>query len=161
MKNPAPKRPKMFSHGDRFKSPGGSFEYTVIGPCCRLYDRSELPWPSCSLSFRGKQPSWKREGKQHIPDISYCKKPSYAVQTDIEPIKPSEVWSYKTMVPDSFSIRTLPSQLTPEEVNWWYTKLPVHLMAEFLDQEYTYWSRWWKLQEAIEDLQRGSTHAAA
>lgn len=66
-------------HGKRLKSYGGSFVYTVQGPCCRLYDKEELPWPSCSLVWRGKQPSWNRVGPRFVPDLAASRCPSYAV----------------------------------------------------------------------------------
>lgn len=61
-------------------SPGGTFKYMVLGPCCRLFDREELPWPSCSLQWHGKQPSWRRIGKRLVPDMSTRKSSSYSVQ---------------------------------------------------------------------------------
>lgn len=65
--------------GDKFMSPGCNFEYEIIGACCLLYDREQLPYPSCSLSFRGKQPSWKRVGKRFVPDIGTSKYEVYQV----------------------------------------------------------------------------------
>ena len=53
----------MLEQGQTFRSPGGGFSYEVIGPCCRLYDREELPYPSCSLQWKGKQPSWKKSSE--------------------------------------------------------------------------------------------------
>ena len=46
--------------GKKIRSPGGSFVYEIQGPVCILYDREQLPWPCCSLQWRGKQPSWNR-----------------------------------------------------------------------------------------------------
>ena len=65
--------------GKKLRSPGGSFHYTVLGPCCKLYDRDELPWPSCSLTWKGKQPSWNRQGRRFVPDMAASRCPSYAV----------------------------------------------------------------------------------
>lgn len=65
--------------GKILRSYGGSFVYEVIGPCCRLYDKEELPWPSCSLQWRGKQPSWNRVGPRFVPDLAASRCPSYAV----------------------------------------------------------------------------------
>lgn len=70
----------VYSSGKKLRSPGGSFLYTVQGPCCMLYDREELPWPSCSLQWRGKQPSWNRIGPRFVADISTCRFPSYSVK---------------------------------------------------------------------------------
>jgi len=67
-------------HSDKkLRSPGGSFHYVVQGPVCRLYDREELPWPSCSLAWRGKQPSWNRQGRRFVPDLAASRCPSYSV----------------------------------------------------------------------------------
>ena len=61
-------------HGKRLRSPGGSFLYEVQGPVCRLYDREQLPWPSCSLQWKGKQPSWRRIGRRFVADLSVSHK---------------------------------------------------------------------------------------
>lgn len=45
-----------------------------------LYDREELPWPSCSLAWKGKQPSWNRVGRRFVPDIAASRCPAYAVR---------------------------------------------------------------------------------
>ncbi len=66
-------------HGKWLRSPGHSFAYQVQGPVCRLYDREELPWPSCSLAWKGKQPSWNRIGRRFVPDLAASRCPSYAV----------------------------------------------------------------------------------
>jgi hypothetical protein len=66
--------------GKHLRSPGGSFFYEVQGPCCQLYDREQLPWPSCSLSWRGKQPSWKRIGPRFVPDMAARRCPTEAVK---------------------------------------------------------------------------------
>ncbi len=70
----------VLAYGDIITSPGCSFTYQIIGPVCRLYDREELPYPSCSLSWRGKQPSWNRVGKRFIPDIASKRYPAYSVR---------------------------------------------------------------------------------
>lgn len=70
----------VLSQGKRLRSPGGSFFYEVQGPCCRLFDREELPWPSCSLAWKGKQPSWNRIGKRFVPDLACSRCPSFAVK---------------------------------------------------------------------------------
>lgn len=66
--------------GERFTSPGGSFEYEVIGACCLLFDRDTLPYPCCNIGWKGKQPSWNRRGKRFIPDISTKKCENYSVK---------------------------------------------------------------------------------
>ena len=59
---------------------GGQFSYKVIGPCCRLYDREELPWPCSRLAWRSKEPSWRRIGSRFVADMASRKCPSYSVQ---------------------------------------------------------------------------------
>ena len=72
---------QVLQEGDLFASPGGEYVYRVVGgPVCLLYDREQLPWPSCSLAWRGKQPSWRRIGPRLIPDISGKNSPCYAVE---------------------------------------------------------------------------------
>lgn len=70
----------LLNTGDEVKSPKGNFTYRVVGPVCRLYDRDDLPWPSCRLSWHGKQPSWNRVGKRFVPDLATTRAPSYAVE---------------------------------------------------------------------------------
>ena len=70
----------IHEYGKKIRSPGGSFVYEVQGPVCRLYDREELPWPCCSLQWRGKQPSWRRIGRRFIADIAARRCPSYAIR---------------------------------------------------------------------------------
>ena len=70
----------MLANGKRIRSPGGSFVYRVLGPVCVLYDREELPWPSCSLQGKGKQPSWSRQGKRFVPDMAASRCESYFVE---------------------------------------------------------------------------------
>lgn len=70
--------------GEIFGSQGGSFSYRVIGPCCRLFDREQLPWPCCRLEWHGKEPSWRRIGKRFIADAATKHSPSYCV-TIVEP----------------------------------------------------------------------------
>jgi hypothetical protein len=71
----------MLNHGQKIRSPGGSFLYEVQGPVCILYDREELPWPSCSLQWKGKQPSWNRVGKRFVPDITARRCFAYSVKS--------------------------------------------------------------------------------
>ncbi len=72
------KHPLQF--GDLFYSRGGHFGYRVIGPCCRLFDREQLPWPCCRLQWRSKEPSWRRIGKRFVLDIATRQAPSYSVE---------------------------------------------------------------------------------
>lgn len=105
--------------GEHFSSPGGHFTYRVIGPCCRLFDREQLPWPCCRLQWRGKEPSWRRIGRQFIVDIATQNYPSYCVeilgQSNLDQSNLG-----KTVVITLYTTK-LPS-LTQ---NWWYfNKLP-------------------------------------
>lgn len=66
--------------GHLFYSPGAHLVYRVIGPCCRLFDREQLPWPCCRLQWRGKEPSWRRIGKRLVVDTVTKRHPSYNVE---------------------------------------------------------------------------------
>ena len=66
--------------GTIISSPGGSYRYRIIGACCRLFDRETLPYPSCSLEWRGKQPSWRRIGRRFVADMATMRSPSYSVE---------------------------------------------------------------------------------
>ena len=85
----------------------------MIGPCCRLFDREELPWPCCRLAWRSKEPSWRRIGRRFVPDLASRRCPSYAVEL---------------LQPGARSTRTVitlfPVRLAPELQEWWYSKLP-------------------------------------
>lgn len=100
-------------HGDYIRSPGQGFAYRVLGPCCVLYDREQLPWPSCSLTWKGKQPSWNRIGPRFVPDMAASRCPSYAVEG-------VDQWG-------SHWIQVLTvyhQRLTTSEKQWWITKKP-------------------------------------
>jgi hypothetical protein len=71
---------EMLEHGELVYSPGGHFCYRVIGPCCRLFDREQLPWPCCRLQWRGKEPSWRRIGKRFTVDLATRGHPTYSVE---------------------------------------------------------------------------------
>ena len=78
---PSPSTPSHpWPNGYLFQSPGGHFTYRVVGPCCRLFDREQLPWPCCRLQWRGKEPSWRRIGKRFVPDMATRHFPSYTVE---------------------------------------------------------------------------------
>lgn len=103
----------MLKEGNRIASPGQSFEYTVIGPCCRLYDREELPWPSCRITWKGKEPSWNRVGQRFVPDMAASRCPSYAVYA-------VDLWGNTwTQVLTLYHYR-----LSQQEKHWWVTKKP-------------------------------------
>lgn len=103
----------MLDPGTVFRSPGGSFSYVVQGPVCRLYDREELPWPCCRLSWRGKEPSWNRVGRRLVGDIAVQRFPSYAV---LGYDRTGQVW--ESVVTDYTFI------LSPLKRRWWYSRIP-------------------------------------
>jgi hypothetical protein len=70
----------LLEHGQLIHSPGCHFTYRVVGPCCRLFDRDQLPWPCCRLEWHGKEPSWRRIGRQLVVDMGTQNSPSYAVE---------------------------------------------------------------------------------
>jgi hypothetical protein len=97
--------------GHVFQSPGSQFSYRVIGPCCRLFDREQLPWPCCRLQWRGKEPSWRRMGKRLIVDISTKRYPSYNVELIGYP---------KPMKPLILTLYT--ERLSAVDQEWWHSK---------------------------------------
>ena len=103
----------IFNHGEVQSSIGGQFSFRIIGPCCRLYDRNDLPWPCCRISWRSKEPSWRRIGKRFVPDIAASKCPSYSVEV---------------LQPGSKSTQTVitlfPKQFSRDLQEWWYSKRP-------------------------------------
>lgn len=105
--------------GQTFYSPGRVFKYRVVGACCRLYDREQLPYPSCSLEFKGKQPSWRRIGRRFVPDVAAKTSPSYCV----------ELVDYPEAAPVVMTLHWL--RLSPEPQRWWYSKR-LSIVAESL-----------------------------
>lgn len=97
--------------GYTFESPGAHLTYRVIGPCCRLYDRDQLPWPACRIQWRSKEPSWRRIGKRFIVDMATRKHPSYCVEIVGQ--------SYRSK-PIVMTLYTAKLQL--ETQNWWHVK---------------------------------------
>lgn len=105
-------------HGDTFTSLGGHFTYRVIGPCCRLFDREELPWPCCRIEWRGKEPSWRRVGRRFVPDMAARNAPSYTVEI---------VGQGET----DFLILTLYWVKLPQPIrDWWYSRHTHHSKAD-------------------------------
>ncbi|WP_261789863.1 hypothetical protein [Synechococcus elongatus] len=92
-------------------SPGGHYSYRIIGPCCRLFDRDELPWPCCRLQWRGKEPSWRRIGRRFVVDLATRRSPSYAVEI-LEPGHQSQ-----PVVITFYSVK-----LSPEQQAWWHAR---------------------------------------
>ncbi len=110
---PTAKVQDLLDHGSIHSSTGGQFSFRVLGPCCRLYDREELPWPCCRLSWRSKEPSWRRIGKRLVADIAAQKCPSYSVEIIQPGVKPTK------------TILTLfSSHLDANIQEWWYSKHP-------------------------------------
>lgn len=96
-----------------FQSPGCHFTYRIIGPCCRLYDREQLPYPCCRIEWRGKEPSWRRIGSRFIPDMGTKNSPSYSV----------EIVGQEHREPLIITLN--PIKLTNAQREWWYSrKLP-------------------------------------
>lgn len=94
-----------------FQSPGCHFTYRVIGPCCRLFDREQLPWPCCRLQWRGKEPSWRRIGRRFVVDMATRRYPSYSVEI----VGQAEAADCVVM-----TVYTQP--LSAEMRNWWYAR---------------------------------------
>jgi hypothetical protein len=103
----------VLDHGSVHTSPGGQYSFRVIGPCCRLFDREELPWPCCRLVWHSKEPSWRRVGRRFVPDLAARRCPSYAVELLQPGSRPT------TTVLTLFSIR-----FSAELQEWWYSRHP-------------------------------------
>ncbi len=101
----------LMDHGSIHASVGGQYSFRVIGPCCRLFDREELPWPCSRLAWKSKEPSWRRIGRRFVPDIASKRCPSYSVQLLQPGSKPA------TTVLTLFSNR-----FTPLMQEWWYSR---------------------------------------
>lgn len=102
--------PHPWPTGYCFSSPGGHFYYRVIGPCCRLFDREQLPWPCCRIQWRGKEPSWRRIGKRFVPDLASKTHPSYCVEM-------LNQGKEETLV-----LTLYPVKLSAAEQEWWYAR---------------------------------------
>ena len=101
----------VLEHGSEHASPGGQYSYRILGPCCRLFDREELPWPCCRLAWRSKEPSWRRVGRRFVADLASRRCPSYAVELLQPGSRPT------TTVLTLFSLR-----LAAPLQEWWYSK---------------------------------------
>lgn len=102
-----------------FESPGAHLTYRVIGPCCRLYDRDQLPWPCCRIQWRSKEPSWRRIGKRFTVDLSTRRHPSYCVEIVGQSYRSKPV--VMTLYTVNFSMQLQ---------NWWHTKRSREAMLE-------------------------------
>ncbi|MGA7932971.1 MAG: hypothetical protein WCA35_05280 [Kovacikia sp.] len=95
--------------GQVFFSPGCHFSYRVLGPCCRLFDREQLPWPCCRLQWRGKEPSWRRIGKRFTVDLATRNHPSYCVEI------------LGQVTPEPIVITLYSVSLPPPVRDWWHS----------------------------------------
>jgi hypothetical protein len=107
--------------GTTFFSPGGHFLYRVVGPCCRLFDREQLPWPCCRIEWRTKEPSWRRVGKRLVPDIATKTHPSYCVEIL------GAGYTSQPLILTLYAVK-----LTPELQNWWHSR---QLMGDRPDEK--------------------------
>ncbi len=108
---PDKKIESILEHGSVYPSVGGYFSFRVIGPCCRLFDREELPWPCSRIAWKSKEPSWRRIGSRFVPDIASRRCPSYAVQILQPGSRPMN--TILTFFSDRFS---------PSMQEWWYSR---------------------------------------
>ena len=104
---------ELYASGSEHTSPGGQYSFRVLGPCCRLFDREELPWPCCRIAWRSKEPSWRRVGRRFVADLAARRCPSYAVELLQPGSRPT------VTVLTLFSLR-----LSPSLQEWWYSKQP-------------------------------------
>lgn len=102
--------------GSEHPSPGGQYSYRILGPCCRLFDREELPWPCCRLAWHSKEPSWRRIGRRLVPDLASRRCPSYAVELLQPGARPTRT-----------VITFFPQQLAPPLQEWWYSRYPASM----------------------------------
>lgn len=101
----------LLPSGVILNSPGGQFRYRILGPCCRLYDREQLPWPCCRIQWRSKEPSWRRIGHRFVPDMAAKRYPSYSV----------ELIGYgPTREPMVLTLYA--ARLSPKLQEWWYSR---------------------------------------
>jgi len=95
-----------------FSSPGKHFTYRVIGSCCQLFDREELPWPCCRIQWHSKEPSWRRVGRRFVADIAAKRCPSYSVMIL------NQEYSQ-----DPFVLTLYWVQFPPDVREWWYSRI--------------------------------------
>ncbi len=107
----------LLEHGQIIFSPGCHFSYRIVGPCCRLFDREQLPWPCCRLQWRGKEPSWRRIGKRFVLDMAGRGHPTYSV----EMLEPGRTQPRTEAITEPM-ILTLYWVKLPQPMNeWWYS----------------------------------------
>ncbi|MBM5796788.1 MAG: hypothetical protein FJ050_03085 [Cyanobacteria bacterium M_surface_7_m2_040] len=103
----------LLEPGSEHTSPGGQYSFRVLGPCCRLFDREELPWPCCRLAWRSKEPSWRRIGRRFVADLAARRCPSYAVELLQPGTRPTRT-----------VITLFAQRLSGGLQEWWYSKQP-------------------------------------
>lgn len=101
-----------------FYSPGAHFSYRVVGPCCRLFDREQLPWPCCRIQWRSKEPSWRRIGKRFTADMATKNHPSYCVEL---------LGGHHR---DAFVLTLYLVKLSQSTKEWWYSNKLADIPAE-------------------------------
>ena len=101
----------ILEHGSVYPSVGGNFSYRIVGPCCRLFDREELPWPCSRIAWKSKEPSWRRVGSRLVPDLAARRCPSYSVEI----LQPGSK-------PMSTIITFFSDRFTPVMQEWWYSR---------------------------------------
>jgi hypothetical protein len=107
---------RLFEPGSEHTSPGGQYSFRVLGPCCRLFDREELPWPCCRIAWRSKEPSWRRVGRRFVADLASRRCPSYAVEL----LQPGSR-------PTATVLTLFPLRLAAPLQEWWYSKQPASM----------------------------------
>ncbi|MDX2241158.1 MAG: hypothetical protein NW224_10785 [Leptolyngbyaceae cyanobacterium bins.302] len=116
----------LLEHGQIISSPGCHFSYRVIGACCRLFDREQLPYPCCRLQWRGKEPSWRRIGKRFVLDMATRGRPTYSVEI-LEQGGDRRFTTQKSTEP---LLLTLYWIKMPQPMNeWWYSDRVRHREA--------------------------------
>ena len=114
-----PQAAELYAHGTEHTSPGGQYSFRVLGPCCRLFDREELPWPCCRIAWRSKEPSWRRVGRRFVADLAARRCPSYAVEL----LQPGSR-------PTVTVLTLFPLRLSAPLQEWWYSKQPTSFEPE-------------------------------
>ncbi|MEB3306587.1 MAG: hypothetical protein VKK98_00385 [Cyanobacteriota bacterium] len=109
----------LLESGSEHTSLGGQFSFRVLGACCRLFDREELPWPCCRLAWRSKEPSWRRVGRRFVADLASRRCPSYSVELLQPGARPTQT-----------VITLFPVRLSAELQEWWYSRLATSMQPE-------------------------------
>ncbi len=103
----------LLEYGSIYPSAGGQYSFRIVGPCCRLFDREDLPWPCSRLAWKSKEPSWRRVGSRFVPDMASRRCPSYSVEL----LQPGNR-------PTATVLTLFSSRFTPNMQEWWYSKHP-------------------------------------